>query len=51
MDLIGVPHRIVVGERGLKDGSVEYKGRRDAQAQLIALKDAAGFIKSRLCQG
>jgi prolyl-tRNA synthetase len=51
MDLIGIPHRIVVGERGLKDGNIEYKGRRDAQAQPVALKDALGFVQSRLCSG
>ena len=31
MELIGIPHRIVVGERGLKKGELEYKGRRDAE--------------------
>ncbi|MGH8640746.1 MAG: His/Gly/Thr/Pro-type tRNA ligase C-terminal domain-containing protein, partial [Burkholderiales bacterium] len=48
MELIGVPHRIVVGERGLKDGNVEYQGRRDARAQPIALKDAVESVKSRV---
>ena len=32
MELIGIPHRIVIGERGLKEGKLEYKGRRDAEA-------------------
>jgi prolyl-tRNA synthetase len=49
MELIGVPHRVVVGERGLKDGKVEYQGRRDAQAQAIALEDAVPALKSRVC--
>jgi prolyl-tRNA synthetase len=35
-DLIGIPHRIVVGDRGLKNGVVEYKQRRDAQATEVA---------------
>jgi prolyl-tRNA synthetase len=31
-ELIGVPHRVVISERGLKDGTLEYQGRRDAAA-------------------
>ena len=49
MELIGIPHRIVIGERGLKQGTVEYQGRRDQQAQHIALQDAAEYVKSRAC--
>jgi prolyl-tRNA synthetase len=48
MELIGIPHRVVVGERGLKDGNIEYQGRRDAKAQPIALKDAVESVKSRV---
>jgi prolyl-tRNA synthetase len=48
MELIGIPHRVVVGERGLKDGQLEYKGRRDAQAQSIPLADAINSIKSKI---
>ena len=48
MELIGIPHRIVVGERGLKDGVVEYQGRRDKQAERIALGDAATLLRSKL---
>ena len=48
LELIGVPHRIVIGERGLKDGTVEYKGRRDAEAQHLPLQEIAKFIKSKL---
>ena len=51
MELIGIPHRIVVGERGLAEGKLEYKGRRDADAQLIAREVAAGFIQEKLCAG
>ena len=49
MELIGIPHRLVVGERGLKDGKVEYQGRRDAQAQAIALADAVPALITRVC--
>jgi len=49
MELIGIPHRIVIGERGLKEGQLEYKGRQDAEATMIAQADALGFIRERLC--
>jgi prolyl-tRNA synthetase len=49
MELIGIPHRIVVGERGLNQGVVEYQGRRDATAQQIPMEEAAAFVRSRLC--
>ena len=48
MELIGVPHRIVVGERGLKDGNVEYQGRTETKAQPVPLVEAIEFIKTRL---
>ncbi|MBI2313297.1 MAG: proline--tRNA ligase [Betaproteobacteria bacterium] len=48
MELIGVPHRIVLGERGLKTGNVEYQGRRDAQARQVPLQGAVESIKSLL---
>ena len=49
MELIGIPHRIVIGERGLKEGNAEYQGRRDAQAQSVPLQNMLGFVKSKLC--
>ncbi|HKB59617.1 MAG TPA: proline--tRNA ligase [Gallionellaceae bacterium] len=49
LELIGIPHRIVIGERGLKEGMVEYKGRRDAEAQSIPLSDAVRVVQSKLC--
>ena len=49
MELVGIPHRIVVGERGLAEGQVEYQGRRDAAARGIPLADAVKFMKERLC--
>ncbi len=48
MELMGIPHRIVLGERGLKDNSVEYQGRRDPSAQSIPLRDALEFIRIRI---
>jgi prolyl-tRNA synthetase len=47
-ELIGIPHRVVVGERGLKEGVVEYQHRRDAQATKVPLAEAAALVQSRL---
>ena len=47
-ELIGIPHRIVIGERGLKEGVVEYQHRRDAAATKVALGEAAAHVASRL---
>jgi prolyl-tRNA synthetase len=48
MELIGVSHRLVVSERGLKEGQLEYMARTDAQASKIAQADAAAFIEERI---
>ncbi|MFA6204262.1 MAG: proline--tRNA ligase [Gallionella sp.] len=48
MELIGIPHRIVVGDRGLKEGLIEYQGRRDDAALSIPLQNALEFIQSKL---
>jgi prolyl-tRNA synthetase len=48
MELIGIPHRIVVGDRGLKDGVIEYQGRSDKQPERIALGEAATALRSKL---
>ena len=48
MELIGIPHRIVIGDRGLEKGMVEYKGRRDSDNTEIALDDITQFIKEKL---
>jgi len=50
-ELIGIPHRIVVGERGLKEGVVEYQHRRDAQATKVALNEAVAHVGTRLAGG
>jgi len=48
MDLIGIPHRLVLGERGLDKGEIEYKHRRGAETQSIALDNVAAFLGERL---
>jgi prolyl-tRNA synthetase len=52
MELIGIPHRIVIGERGLKDSNVEYQGRQDGKAELVPLQypDIIELLKSKLSQ-
>jgi prolyl-tRNA synthetase len=47
-ELVGVPHRVVIGERGLKEGNLEYQGRRDADATAVPAADMVGFIKGKL---
>jgi len=52
-ELIGIPHRVTLGERGLKDGMIEYQPRRaapgeSAEAQKIALADATEFLTGLL---
>jgi prolyl-tRNA synthetase len=49
-ELVGVPHRVVVGERGLKEGNLEYQGRRDAEATAVPAADMVAFIKGKLGQ-
>lgn len=51
MELIGIPHRIVVGEKGLATGMVEYKGRRDSEAQQVPLADILAFLNGKLTSG
>jgi prolyl-tRNA synthetase len=46
-ELIGIPHRIVIGERGLKEGVAEYQHRRDAAATKVPLAEAMAFVRSR----
>jgi prolyl-tRNA synthetase len=47
MELIGIPHRIVVSDRGLGEGTLEYKGRRDSETQAVAVDDILSFLKQR----
>jgi len=48
MELIGIPHRIVVSERGLAEGNLEYKGRRETDAQAIPAADVLAFLRNRI---
>ncbi|MNL81132.1 Proline--tRNA ligase [compost metagenome] len=48
MELIGIPHRIVVSERGLAESVLEYKGRRDSEAQSVPLAEIQAFLAARL---
>ncbi|HUL57340.1 MAG TPA: proline--tRNA ligase [Usitatibacter sp.] len=50
-ELVGIPHRVVIGERGLKEGVVEYQHRRDAAATKVALAGAFAHVHSRLAHG
>jgi prolyl-tRNA synthetase len=47
-ELIGVPHRITIGDKGLKDGLVEYQHRRDAESSKVSVADLLGHLKGRL---
>jgi prolyl-tRNA synthetase len=47
-ELIGVPHRVVISDRGLKDGKLEYQGRREPQATPVAADGVLAFVKARL---
>ena len=47
LELMGIPHRIVVGERGLKAGELEYKGRRDESNTMIAQDTVLDFLKEK----
>ena len=47
-ELIGVPHRVVISDRGLKDGKLEYQGRRDAQATPVAVAEVVAFLRERV---
>ena len=45
MDLIGIPHRVVLSERGLAAGNAEYKGRRDEKPRELPLGEVVAFLK------
>ena len=47
-ELIGVPHRVVISDRGLKEGQLEYQHRRDAAASKVAVGDVFKHVKDRL---
>jgi len=47
-ELIGVPHRVTIGDKGLKDGLVEYQHRRDTEASKVAVAEVLGLLRSKL---
>lgn len=47
-ELLGIPHRVVVGDRGLEAGKLEYRHRRETESSEFALDDAIGFIRARV---
>ena len=47
-ELIGVPHRVTIGDRGLKDGQLEYQHRRDAESTKVDVECALAFLKGKL---
>lgn len=49
LELIGIPHRVVIGDRGLNDGQVEYQARTASAAQSVALADIVAFLQKALC--
>ena len=47
-ELIGIPHRLTFGERGLDAGTIEYRSRIDNENSELSLTDVVGFIKEQL---
>jgi prolyl-tRNA synthetase len=48
LELIGIPHRVVIGERSLKEGNVEYQQRRDAAPRVINITEIVGELVAKL---
>jgi prolyl-tRNA synthetase len=48
LELIGIPHRITVGERGLKEGKVEYQARRETAPTSVSLSEIAALVRTKL---
>jgi prolyl-tRNA synthetase len=48
MELIGIPHRIVIGDRALAENNIEYKGRRDEESRLLPRNDIVDFLLGQL---
>lgn len=47
-DLLGIPHRIVIGERGLNDGAIEYRHRKTGEEKKLAIDDVGDFLRERI---
>ncbi|MCY9844495.1 proline--tRNA ligase [Vibrio caribbeanicus] len=48
MELIGIPHTVVIGDRSMKEGNFEYKNRRTGEKEAIAMADILGHLKNQL---
>jgi prolyl-tRNA synthetase len=48
MELIGIPHRVVISDRGIAAGTLEYKGRRDSESQDIAIDRLMAHLAEKL---
>jgi prolyl-tRNA synthetase len=48
MELIGIPHRLILGERGLDNGMIEYKNRRSGDGEEFAIDNVVNIIKQKL---
>jgi prolyl-tRNA synthetase len=48
LELIGIPHRVTIGERGLKEGKIEYQHRRDGKSMAVASSDIGAFLRERM---
>ncbi len=48
LELVGIPHRVTIGERSLKEGMVEYQGRREATAAKVPLTEICAYVRERL---
>ncbi|RLQ20321.1 proline--tRNA ligase [Seongchinamella sediminis] len=48
MELTGIPHRIVIGDRALANGNIEYKGRRDEESRLLPRDEILAFLREQL---
>jgi prolyl-tRNA synthetase len=49
-ELIGIPYRLIVGERGLRDGTIDFQRRQDTAPTAIPLNDAVAFVKDKVCE-
>ena len=43
-DLIGIPHRLVIGEKALLDGVIEYKNRRQGHVEMVPIVDLISYL-------
>jgi prolyl-tRNA synthetase len=47
-ELIGIPHRLVIGDRGLEGGKLEYRHRRDSESTEIAAADVIAYLEGKV---